>query len=663
MNETNNTFTLEKSFSECLMKSQEEAERLGLKNTPTIIVLKTLLETENSYMYEFFSFTHVKWSKVKNAMQEHVKKYVAEKHEEEGYILKAALDEKELQFKMSEDLYCSVIEAGSITENKVVDEITFIFSMLSRDIEKQVVNFFRDVKRDITAVLLYFQGILFNRVLTDSQVYQQMPTENEQEYDEQDYQKSNVTVVTEDGLKIPKVIEKSVTLLKCNEQDALILGREEETQKLMKILLKCQKKNAILVGKPGVGKTAIVEHLVYKIARGECPNELKNKKVLSLDVNSLIAGTSFRGMAEERFAKLVEFLEKEPDIILFVDEIHNMIGAGTIADDNTHDLANSLKPILARENISVIGCTTEQEYKRIFEKDKAFKRRFETVEVKEPSFDEVYPMIKAQIERLKSFHSVEIKKKTVEYIIMMAACFNFETCNPDRTLDLIDKAMATAKMQGKKEVTREVVINNFESNFKLFNKLPKDQKFSTAYHEAGHYLVNRYSKNRRKLLAISCIPAEDYLGVTVYDSNEDELLYWDNNACIENIALDLGGRIAEKMYTGSYSMGAESDLKKATNLARDMVVKYGFIARFSKRNVESNVSEDMKDKINIEVDKIIDDAYELATKILKEHKNVLEKLATELYKKGILIGKEVEKICREEEEKTKWEQEEIVKNP
>lgn len=662
MNETNYTLAFDADFITGLTKSQEEAKRLGLKEIPTIIVLKTLLETEDSYLYEFFNLTHAKWGKVKNSMQEHVKKYVAEKHEEEGSILTMTFDEKVLQFKMSEDLYCSVIEAGSITENKVVDEVTFIFSMLSRDIEKQVVNFFRDVKRDMTAVLLYFQGILFNSVLTDSQVYQQMLTENEQEYDEQDYQKSNVTVVTEDGLKIPKVIEKSVTLLKCNEHDALILGREEETQKLMKILLKCQKKNAILVGKPGVGKTAIVEHLVYKIARGECPNELKNKKVLSLDVNSLIAGTTLRGMAEERFAKLVEFLEKESDVILFVDEIHNMIGAGTQVDD-THDLANSLKPILARENISVIGCTTEQEYKRIFEKDKAFKRRFETVEVKEPSFDEVYPMIKAQIERLKSFHSVEIKKKTVEYIIMMAACFNFETCNPDRTLDLIDKAMATAKMQGKKEVTREVVINNFESNFKLFNKLPKDQKFSTAYHEVGHYIVNRYSKNRRKLLAISCIPAEDYLGVTVYDSNEDKLLYWDNNACIENIALDLGGRIAEKMYTGSYSMGAESDLKKATNLARDMVVKYGFIARFSKRNVESNVSEDMKDKINIEVDKIIDAAYELATKILKEHKNVLKSLATELYKKGILIGKEVEKICHEEEEKTKWKQEENVKNP
>lgn len=105
-----------------------------------------------------------------------------------------------------------------------------------------------------------------------------MLNEDEQEYEEQDYQNSNVTVVTEDGLKIPKVIEKSVTLLKCNEQDALILGREEETQKLMKILLKCKKKNAILVGKPGVGKTAIVEHLVYKIARGECPNELKTRK-------------------------------------------------------------------------------------------------------------------------------------------------------------------------------------------------------------------------------------------------------------------------------------------------------------------------------------------------------------------------------------------------
>lgn len=663
MNETNNTFTLEKSFSECLMKSQEEAERLGLKNTPTIIVLKTLLETENSYMYEFFSFTHVKWSKVKNAMKEHVKKYIAEKHEEEGYILKAALDEKELQFKMSEDLYCSVIEAGSITENKVTDEVTFILSMLSRDIEKQVVNFFRDVKRDTTAVLVYFQGILFDSVLTDSQVYQQMLTENEQEYDEQDYQKSNVTVVTEDGLKIPKVIEKSVTLLKCNEQDALILGREEETQKLMKILLKCQKKNAILVGKPGVGKTAIVEHLVYKIARGECPNELKNKKVLSLDVNSLIAGTSFRGMAEERFAKLVEFLEKTPDVILFVDEIHNMIGAGTLADDNTHDLANSLKPILARENISVIGCTTEQEYNRIFEKDKAFKRRFETVEVKEPSFDEVYPMIKAQIERLKSFHGVEINKKTVEYIIMMAACFNFETCNPDRTLDLIDKAMATAKMQGKKAVTRDVVINNFESDFKLYKNLPETKKISIAYHEVGHYLVSRYSKTKRKVLAISSIPVKNYLGITVYDTNEDELLYWDSDACIEDIALDLGGRIAEKMYTDSYSIGARSDLKNATNMARDMVVKYGLTTKFSKRNVERNVSENMKNEINTEVDQIIDEAHKLATKILREHKNVLERLATELYKKGILIGKEVEKICREEEEKIKWEQEEIVKNP
>ncbi|MEI3410871.1 MAG: AAA family ATPase [Clostridia bacterium] len=662
MNETNYTLAFDADFITGLTKSQEEAKRLGLKEIPTIIVLKTLLETEDSYLYEFFNLTHAKWGKVKNSMQEHVKKYVAEKHEEEGSILTMTFDEKVLQFKMSEDLYCSVIEAGSITENKVVDEVTFIFSMLSRDIEKQVVNFFRDVKRDMTAVLLYFQGILFNSVLTDSQVYQQMLTENEQEYDEQDYQKSNVTVVTEDGLKIPKVIEKSVTLLKCNEQDALILGREEETQKLMKILLKCQKKNAILVGKPGVGKTAIVEHLVYKIARGECPNELKNKKVLSLDVNSLIAGTTLRGMAEERFAKLVEFLEKESDVILFVDEIHNMIGAGTQVDD-THDLANSLKPILARENISVIGCTTEQEYKRIFEKDKAFKRRFETVEVKEPSFDEVYPMIKAQIERLKSFHSVEIKKKTVEYIIMMAACFNFETCNPDRTLDLIDKAMATAKMQGKKEVTREVVINNFESNFKLFNKLPKDQKFSTAYHEAGHYLVNRYSKNRRKLLAISCIPAEDYLGVTVYDSNEDELLYWDNNACIENIALDLGGRIAEKMYTDSYSIGARSDLKNATNMARDMVVKYGLTTKFSKRNVERNVSENMKNEINTEVDQIIDEAHKLATQILREHKNVLKSLATELYKKGILIGKEVEKICHEEEEKTKWKQEENVKNP
>lgn len=117
------------------------------------------------------------------------------------------------------------------------------------------------------------------------------------------------------------------------------------------------------------------------------------------------------------------------------------------------------------------------------------------------------------------------------------------------------------------------------------------------------------------------------------------------------------------MYTDSYSIGARSDLKNATNMARDMVVKYGLTTKFSKRNVERNVSENMKNEINTEVDQIIDEAHKLATQILREHKNVLERLATELYKKGILIGKEVEKICREEEEKTKWEQEEIVKNP
>ena len=153
-------------------------------------------------------------------------------------------------------------------------------------------------------------------------------------------------------------------------------------------------------------------------------------------------------------------MEQNPDCILFIDEIHTILGAGACRDGDL-DLANALKPILARGETRVIGATTSEEYEKYFSKDGALKRRFEKIIVKEPHSDEVYDMIKNQISRLEEFHNTVMPKELIDFTILNASCFNYETKNPDRTLDLIDKSMATAELANRHFVSREDILSNF----------------------------------------------------------------------------------------------------------------------------------------------------------------------------------------------------------
>ena len=182
---------------------------------------------------------------------------------------------------------------------------------------------------------------------------------------------------------------KDITVEMANKGNKCdILGRDNTVEDIITILRKHKKRNVILIGKPGVGKTAIIDLLAYNINTGKVPDELKKCHILLLDVNALLAGTAYRGMAERRFTMINEYLEENPDAILFIDEIHTMLGAGR-TDGSTQDLSNSLKPILAKGVARVIGATTKEEYDRYFSTDKAMKRRFEIIEVKEPRFDKV----------------------------------------------------------------------------------------------------------------------------------------------------------------------------------------------------------------------------------------------------------------------------------
>lgn len=468
---------------------------------------------------------------------------------------------------------------------------------------------------------------------------------------------NNKSLKEDMSMKIPMNLSGCLNIFNSkfspDEEECNILGRDEETRALIRTLGKDTKRNAVLIGEAGVGKTAIVEKLTWLIVTGNCPEKFKDYSIVSLDVNSIIAGTQYRGSAEERFKQLIDFLDDYPKCILFIDEIHTLLGAGACREGDL-DLANALKPILARNTTQVIGATTLDEYKKYFSKDSALKRRFRSIEVKEPKIHEVYPMIQNQIKRLSKSHGVTISKEVVDMVIFYASCFNKETKNPDRSLDLIDLAMATAELAGKKEVTREDVLDNFNLNYKILENTPDDIKVGLAYHEAGHYIVHRFSDElyNYKTTALSIMPAEDYYGAHVYDIDEDAIPSRTLDYYIQLIGSKLGGRVAEEMYSQKLSAGASADLKNATELAKAVVTQYGLVDTFSRNRVYSledgslPLTREKSSRIDDEVDFLLERGRMYAKYILKHHKDELDLLVNTLLEKHMMSGEELDELFK-----------------
>ena len=453
---------------------------------------------------------------------------------------------------------------------------------------------------------------------------------------------------------------KDITVEIPFNSDCSISGREKEIDEIIRVLLKKTKRNVVLVGEAGVGKTALVEKLAYLIRSDNCPERLQKIHIVQLDVNNLIAGTMYRGQAEEKFVQLIDFLEWNKDIILFIDEVHNILGAGSCVESSL-DLANSLKPILARDDVRVIGATTIGEYEKYFSRDMALKRRFEKVFIKEPTFDEVPQMIAKKIKKLEEYHNVKIDKKTVEYAITLSACFRFTGVkNPDRTLDAIDKAMADAEIKKERKLTSKNLNAAFAVKMETFNKMSKEFKKSVAYHEAGHFLVAKFSKEYSKALhirAVSILPAEDYLGINIMENID----YVDSSSKLcfmERIAMCLAGRIAEKKFTGTLSSGARGDLDKATGMAYDLLTEFGMGKEksFSNRVYNKEVSYGKgQDKLDKEINDIIDECYRMAESIIAKHERELKMIVTRLMKHGILTETTLNRICEKEEKKENGE--------
>ncbi|OIO46104.1 MAG: hypothetical protein AUJ28_03085 [Parcubacteria group bacterium CG1_02_37_51] len=268
-----------------------------------------------------------------------------------------------------------------------------------------------------------------------------------------------------------------------------VIGRADEIERLIQILSRRTKNNPIILGDPGVGKTAIVEGLAKRITQGKVPDILLNKKILSLDLGSAVAGTIFRGEFENRIKKIIDEIKQDKNIILFIDEIHNLMGAGSAT--GSLDAANMLKPALARGQLRCIGATTPEEFKKHIETDPAFERRFQPIILKESTKQETIEIITGLKKNYEKYHNVKIADDAVEAAVDLSMRYLQDKFLPDKAIDLIDEAASTLKVNSTK-IGRAKNIHQYEERLK---KTIKEKEQAILAEEFTHALALKEQEN------------------------------------------------------------------------------------------------------------------------------------------------------------------------
>ncbi|HET8884368.1 MAG TPA: ATP-dependent Clp protease ATP-binding subunit [Candidatus Saccharimonadales bacterium] len=261
-----------------------------------------------------------------------------------------------------------------------------------------------------------------------------------------------------------------------------VIGRDSQEERMVTILSRRTKNNPVLIGEPGVGKTAIVEGLAQRIAREDVPDHLLDKRVVQLDLAAMIAGTKYRGEFEERLKKTIEELKQQKNVILFIDELHLLVGAG--AAEGALDAANMLKPALARGELHLIGATTLDEYRKHIEKDSALERRFQTIVVPEPSLKDTIAIIKGLRSYYESHHGVTMSDEVLEDAVYMADRYVSERFMPDKAIDVIDEAAALVRVKSGRKPSK---LRDLTRQLKNLNEKMEDAVNSEDYERAALY--------------------------------------------------------------------------------------------------------------------------------------------------------------------------------
>ena len=266
----------------------------------------------------------------------------------------------------------------------------------------------------------------------------------EQQNHYQNYNEPGAQPGEGDGKGSLESFSRDLTKAARNGEIDPVIGREEEIQRIIQILSRRTKNNPCLIGEPGVGKTAVAEGLALKIANGEVPEHLRDKRVVALDLTGMVAGTKYRGDFEERIKNAIDEVKKSKNIILFIDELHTIIGAG--AAEGSADAANILKPSLARGDFQVIGATTLEEYRKYIEKDAALERRFQPVKVGEPSEADAVKILRGLRDRYEAHHKVKITDEAIDAAVKLSSRYIADRYLPDKAIDLIDEAASKVRL-------------------------------------------------------------------------------------------------------------------------------------------------------------------------------------------------------------------------
>ena len=272
-----------------------------------------------------------------------------------------------------------------------------------------------------------------------------------------------------------------------------VIGRKDEIQRVIQILSRRTKNNPCLIGEPGVGKTAVAEGLAERIIAEDVPEMLKNKRVVSLDIASMVAGAKYRGDFEERIKKCLEEVKKAGDVILFIDEVHTIVGAGSA--EGAVDAANILKPLLARGEVQVIGATTLNEYRKYIEKDSALERRFSPVTVGEPTNEETIEILKGIRDRYEAHHNVKITDEAIKAAVELSTRYINDRFLPDKAIDLVDEAASRVKMR---TYTQPDTLKKLEEEISAMNK-EKDDAIKVQDFEKAASLRDKINVEKEKL--------------------------------------------------------------------------------------------------------------------------------------------------------------------
>ncbi len=288
-----------------------------------------------------------------------------------------------------------------------------------------------------------------------------------------------------------------------------VIGRNEEVRRMIQVISRRTKNNPVLVGEPGVGKTAIVEGLAQRMVNGEVPEEIASKRLMMLDMGALVAGTKYRGEFEERMKKIIEEIYTQQDVILFIDELHTLIGAG--GAEGAIDASNILKPALARGELQVIGATTLDEYQKYIEKDAALERRFASIHVEEPTAEDSVQILKGLRKHYEAHHHVEITDEAIQAAVQLSVRYITSRRLPDKAIDLMDETAAKARLDVTTKVSPIVLLEEEILHFEqLKNQAIQHQNFDEAAKFRKKELAKR-AKLEKLIEKLETSPKTDYI--------------------------------------------------------------------------------------------------------------------------------------------------------